>query len=119
MKTGAAPLELAIPTDHPRVWWTPHSLGDEDARVRAAAFSALGRIGPDAAAGLVEALQKDKSARIRAGAAAVLPTISDQPPVAVPALIGALTDTDAEVRAAAARALKKIDPQAAKKVGVK
>src|SRR5262249_8140142 len=94
-------------------------LGDEDARVRAAAIAALSRIGPDAAAGLVEALQKDKAARIRAGAAAALPRISGRPPAAVPALIGALKDAAAGVRAAAAQALKKIDPQAAKKAGIK
>jgi len=94
-------------------------LVDEDARVRAAATSALGRIGPDAATGVVEALQKDKAPRIRAAAAAALPAIPDRVPATVPALIAAMKDADAGVRAAATLALKKIDPQAAKKAGAK
>jgi HEAT repeat protein len=94
-------------------------LVDEEGRVRAAATSALGQIGPYAAAGLVEALQKDKAARIRAAAAAALPMIADRGPNAVPALIEALKDTDGGVRKAVASALKKIDPQAAKKAGIK
>ena len=94
-------------------------LADEDGRVRGAAISALGRIGPDAAAVLLEALQKDKTACIRAAAAAALPAIPDRAPATVPALIAAMKDADPGVRAAAALALKRIDPQAAKKAGVK
>ena len=40
------------------------------------------------------------------------------PEVVVPALISALKDTDPQVRRAAAEALKKVDPEAAKKAGV-
>src|SRR5262249_34065404 len=80
-------------------------LADEDKSGRAAVVSALARIGPDAAAGLVEALKNDKAARIRAAAAAALPTFPDQGRVAVPGLIGATKDADAGVRAAAALAL--------------
>src|SRR5262245_6953907 len=84
-------------------------LADQDERVRAAVLSALVQIGPDAAAGLVGALKNDKAARIRAAAAAALPTIPNQGRVAGPALIEAMQDGDAGVRAAAALAIARLN----------
>jgi HEAT repeat protein len=92
----------------------------QGAGVRAAAAGALQQIGPAAAAGVVEALGKDRDHRVRAAAAAALPGLAargDAHRQVRDALLAALEDHDEKVRAAARAALNKIDPEAAKKKG--
>jgi HEAT repeat protein len=56
--------------------------------------------------------------RVAAAAARSLGQIGPAAKAAVSALIDALKDEDKDVRTAAAEALKKIDPEAARKAGV-
>jgi len=91
--------------------------GDGAARQRAAL--AIGEMGPKAKAAvpdLVDAL-KDKSGRVRRFAAKALGQIGPKAKAAVPSLTEALKDD--EVGSMAGYALKKIDPEAARKAGVK
>ena len=67
---------------------------------------------------LIEALN-DKEPDIRRGAAFGLGTFGDQGKEAVPALVARLSDKDTGVRKAAGTSLKLIDPDAARKAGVK
>jgi len=60
---------------------------------------------------------KDEDMFVRMHAAQSLGHIADR--LSVPALLEALNDPDEHVRKCAAEALKKIDPEAAAKAGVK
>jgi hypothetical protein len=62
---------------------------------------------------------KDKDERVRQGAATSLGRMGEAARAAVPALIDILKDEDKDVRSQAAGALKKIDPEAARKAGVR
>jgi hypothetical protein len=95
------------------------ALKHKDARIRAGAAAALYRMAPQAAAAvpaLVEALQ-DKDGRVLRRTAAALGRIGPDARAAVPALLEALKDPD--LRSAASKALKSIDPNAAKKAGIR
>jgi hypothetical protein len=96
------------------------ALKDEAVQVRAGATAALYWIAPAAEAAipaLREAL-RDTDRRVRRLSSLALARIGPEARPAVPVLIEALKDRDDRVRAAAA-ALKKIDPEAAKKAGIK
>ena len=67
---------------------------------------------------LVKALG-DESARVRAGAAAALGEFGAKAGDAVGPLIKLLDDKDGPTRRGAATSLKKLDPQAARKAGVR
>src|SRR5205823_4902352 len=89
--------------------------GDFGERQKAAL--ALGKMGPKAKAAvpaLIDAL-KDKKDRVRRFSAKALGDVGPEAKAAVPALIEALRDD--QVRAMAGYALKRIDPEAAKKAG--
>jgi HEAT repeat protein len=62
---------------------------------------------------------QDRDSRVRRLSGLTLARIGPDARLAVPALIAAMKDADAGVRAAVALALKKIDAQAAKKAGVR
>jgi len=96
------------------------TVGDKDATVRAAANEAVSRIGT---AEMVEVLLRSGDHEQRAGAALALGMDYEQAceglitrgpsaEAAVPALIGALADSDAEVRGRAAEALGKFKGKA-------
>jgi vesicle coat complex subunit len=89
---------------------------DED--VRLFVGGALSRMGKAAVKPLVGAL-KDEDPDVRMEAALTLGRIGRNATAAVPALIEALKDEDSDVANAAAEALKSIDPEAAKRAGVK
>jgi HEAT repeat protein len=96
-------------------------LKDKDALLRGRAADALGNLSASAKAAvpaLIEALQ-DEEDYVRTEAAQALGDIGKAAQAAVPALVAALKDKEAPVRKAAAESLKKIDPEAAKKAGVK
>jgi len=83
---------------------------------------ALGQIGKEAKPAvpeLVAAFQnKDRENYIRGQCARALAAIGPEAKEAVPALLDALKDKSKEISAVAAYALRKIDPEAAKKAGV-
>ena len=97
------------------------ALKDRDDRVRAATADALNGIGPPARAAvpaLTEAL-KDRAPDVRSRVARALGSIGPGAKAATSALTKALLKGQTEgVRAAAGEALKKIDPEAAKKAGI-
>jgi hypothetical protein len=96
-------------------------LKNDNARVRTGAAVALCWVAPQAAAAvpaLVEALQ-DKDGRVPRRSAVALGRIGPQARAAVPALIRALKNGDEDLRAAVRRALKSIDPKAARKAGIR
>jgi hypothetical protein len=100
------------------------SLKDDDpvaARAVAFALARIGKGATEAPQAVLEMLQHEQ-ARARQFAATALGHLekSAQPdPKVVAALIRALKDTDAQVRRAGAEALKTLDPEAAKKAGVR
>ncbi|MGX1128763.1 succinate dehydrogenase/fumarate reductase flavoprotein subunit/HEAT repeat protein [Streptomyces glaucescens] len=84
-------------------------LDDADALVRAAAYEALGTAGcPAPLAARAEAALADPAWQVRAGAATAL-GVADSGP-AVPALVKALADPNADVRKAAVRSLTRHRP---------
>ena len=88
------------------------ALRDPDASVRSAAMTALGKMGPPAAAILARHL-RDADPSARAGAAGGLKIMGPDAFPAVAALALALQDSDPGVKAAAADALSAIGPGAA------
>jgi HEAT repeat protein len=88
------------------------SLRDPDAAVRSAAMTALGKMGPPAAAILARHL-RDADPTARAAAARGLAIMGPDAVPAVPALALTLQDSDRNVKAAAADALSAIGPGAA------
>lgn len=91
------------------------ALADVDPDLRAAAASALGKLGSTAAfavASLADALG-DRDPRVRRAAAWALGDVGVGAAEAVPALIDALSDGDGRVRWRAVRALRAIGPAAA------
>jgi HEAT repeat protein len=98
-----------------------NQLNDADVARRREAIRELGpRTGE--AARIVPALSgalKDQSEYVRHDAALTLRKFGSQAKEAVPALTVALKDANSSVRGAASTALKAIDPEAAKKAGVK
>jgi HEAT repeat protein len=95
-------------------------LGERSGQMRLWAGETLGRMGA-AAAAAVPALQKgllDEYEDVRAQAATTLGAIGAAAKPAVPALVRALKDPDPAVCEAAGRALRQIDPEAARKAGV-
>jgi HEAT repeat protein len=76
----------------------------------------------DEAARIVPALTsalRDESGYVRHDAALALGKFGADAHAAVPALTAALQDADRRVRSAAGKALTKIDPQAARKAGIR
>lgn len=97
------------------------ALNDKNAEVRQYAADGLGRIGAvtkKVVPALIEAI-KDKNAKVRSRAAMALGEMPWEARGAVPSLLEALKDKDGEVRLRAGEALKRIDPAAAKKAGVR
>ncbi len=91
------------------------ALADVDPDLRAAAASALGKLGSTAAfavSSLADALG-DRDPRVRRAAAWALGDVGAGAAEAVPALIDALSDGDGRVRWRAVRALRAIGPAAA------
>jgi len=79
----------------------------------------LGSIGPPGLSALVDSI-KHPSAKVREMAIMGLGASgADMPKQTVPALIDAVKDSDPKVREAAARSLRGLDPEAAKKAGIK
>jgi len=88
------------------------ALSDESGEVRQAAASALGELGPEE--GVIGALAQalvDEDSGVGYKAAAALGKFGEAASDAVPALIAALREGEARVRASAAEALGKIGPQ--------
>jgi HEAT repeat protein len=98
------------------------TLQDDQPQVRVQAACALGRINPDQIGAittrLVREMQNGDSA-IRASAIGCLTVFGPRAKAAVDPLIKALKDSDAMVRVVAASALSEIDPEAARRAGVK
>jgi HEAT repeat protein len=103
----------------------PHlieALKDKDARVRAPAAIAFGAIGADAKAAvpvLIAALSTDPNNDVRRLAADSLGLIGPDAKEAVPALLKALHADSRALRDSAAEALKRIDPRAAERAGLR
>jgi HEAT repeat protein len=83
---------------------------DDDARVRAQAALALGRLGAVSASALraLSARLGDEASEVRALAARALGFVGAPARVAVPALNAAARDEDARVRREASKALRRI-----------
>jgi HEAT repeat protein len=87
------------------------AIKDEDAKVREAAASTFYFIGPsgeEAIPALLEAMRHDKVENVRSNAALSLAKVGGQ---AIPHLVAALKDEDAEVRRLAAWSLGEHDPK--------
>jgi HEAT repeat protein len=100
------------------------AVNDSNADVRMVAASALQRVDPKTADKdeVIQALigiLKNPDDQIAYRAPAVLGKLGNAASAAVPALIEAARGTNRLVSSAAASALKKIDPNAAKEAGVK
>jgi HEAT repeat protein len=98
----------------PAVLGLSGALGDNEAAVRAQAATALGNIGPAAAAtvpSLVRAL-RDRDDWVRLSAANALGKMGPEARKAVPDLTTALVDSESHVRAWIALALGEIGPEA-------
>lgn len=99
------------------------SLKDSDANVRSGAAMSLGVIGrePDIVVpALIANLQWDQNHSVRQDAASALGAFENRAKPAVPRLLNALNDDpSSDVRSTAGHALKRIDPEAAAKAGVK
>jgi HEAT repeat protein len=89
------------------------SCADDDAAIRAGAAGALVLVEPDAKVVLAPLvrLMADQDAGVRATVAAALGNIAP-PEAALPALVGALDDSDYAVRCAAAESIARIGPAA-------
>jgi len=96
-------------------------LNDEDEYVRMTALKSLVEIDPEGEktqASLVAAL-RDKDAMVRGTTAHLCAGLGPKAKAAVPTLIAMLKDEkEGNVRSLAGDALKKIDPEAAKRAGV-
>lgn len=95
---------------------------EKDARIRIHAAAALMRIDPQFAKSSMEVLRTaltDAQTFARHNALTALGDLGPLAKEAVPALQKLLQDPDTAIRDGAARTLKKIDAEAAKKVGVK
>jgi hypothetical protein len=95
---------------------------DKDPSLRAAAATVLAHMRPapkGTVALLIELLKDDKSEDVRAAAAAALIPVHKQAKSAVEPLLHALKDPSQDVRERAALALRWIDPEAAKRAGIK
>jgi len=85
------------------------ALGDSEHKVRASAAAALVKIGPGPVVpGMIDAL-RDSRVTVRANAAVVLGAFGPAAKSAVPAIVGALTDTSPRVRELAIEALNQIE----------
>ncbi len=97
------------------------ALGDELDANRRRAAEGLGEMGAAAAAAvpaLIEAMSRDASDTVRAAAALALGAIGPAARDAVPALARIATDAASPIRTQAGSALRKIDPEAARKAGL-
>jgi HEAT repeat protein len=105
------------PDAEPAVPALIESLKDEDLEVRYAAAAVLGLIGRKAASAVPALLLAltDEHPQVRESASKALGRIGK---AAVSGLITALKDPDMGVRAEAAKLLKKIDPDAARRAGL-
>jgi len=92
-------------------------LKDKDATTRTAAANVLTQIGFEAVPLLAQVLAGD-DAHFRCDVAFVLSQIGPKAQAAIPALLHALKDEDDRIQAAAAKALKAVDPATATKAGV-
>jgi HEAT repeat protein len=108
-----APMgELAVPA-------LVGAFKDGDTETCLWAGMALSRIGEQAVPALTAAVKDRDSVSARRGATRALGLFGPGAKAAVPALVGALGDSDPEVRTNAALALKRIDPEAARRAGVR
>ena len=89
------------------------------ADIRRNATVLLGEMGPAAVPVLTRALGADEAPAVRAQAAKVLGRLGRGNNAAVMVLTEALSDGDRSVRDTATNVLRKIDPEAARKAGVK
>lgn len=83
---------------------------------------ALRMIGPptkDCVPVLIERLREDKEIEVRRVSASLLGKVGKDAKDSIPTLLEALKDTDTNLRFYSAEALRKIDPEAAKKAGLK
>jgi HEAT repeat protein len=90
--------------------------------VRCEACISLSKIGPparEAVPALVTALTDQEESVVRTFVPTALGGIGPAAQAAVPSLLDALEDEDLSLRSGAAEALKKIDPQAAAKAGIR
>lgn len=94
------------------------SLRVDDPMIRGRVSVALGRVGPLAVPALREAL-KSSDRNVQCSTMYALGRIGPEAKPAVPALLEMLQDKDEYYRFAAGHALKKIDPDAAVKAGVR
>jgi HEAT repeat protein len=111
-------------TDSSPIPYLIRALKDEDPVIRSMVAGALQGSGvahPEAGnsivSALIERLQQDPDASVRRHAAGSLGFQGESAQAAIPALVAALNDTSSEVRFSAAGALKRIDPEAARKAG--
>jgi HEAT repeat protein len=98
------------------------AMHDQDPLVRQEAMKAVGKVSPDsdqAVRALVQILQQEGSVSDCKTATSVLAEMGPRARSAVPALVAGLRDNRPDARASAAKALKVIDPEAARKSGHK
>jgi HEAT repeat protein len=98
------------------------AIKDKSPRLRASAAAALANVRPTPKGTvtlLIRLLKDDKSANVRGAAARALIPVREKAKTAVQPLLQALKDPSPSVRASAGTALKWIDPEAAKRAGVK
>jgi hypothetical protein len=92
-----------------------------DGRVRFSSLWSLDRIGlePALLVPVLETSVKGSDWSVKLQAARMLGNLGADAKHAIPAILPLLSDTDSSIRVAATNALKKIDPEAAAKAGVK
>jgi len=95
------------------------ALADPDEEARANAAFGLGVIGARTGVAPLVAALKDPSPLVRARAITFLAEMGPMAKAAVPALVEVYKGNDAQLAHRAGEALKKIDPEAAQKAGVK
>ena len=110
-------------TYYPAMVFEPllNSLRDPEPMVRARAANALGMLHqqPERAVPALTELLRDKNDWVRCMAAAGLDLYGDPAKPAVPVLLRCLTNCSSEFRSFGTHAVKKLDPQAAARAGIK
>jgi HEAT repeat protein len=94
--------------------------GNEEVRTEAADSLGRGAVeAKTAVPALIDALKKDSGMWVRKQAARSLQEFPAEAKTVVPALVAALKDKEEDVRKSAGESLREIDPDAAKKAGVR